>query len=412
MNLLIHDLSAAEWARVADNYQDWTVVADTGGIRPCRGCFYCWSSGTGVCAVKDGYENMGQLIHEADEVVVMSRYTYGGFSSFVKNVFDRSLGYVLPEFETAFGEMHHQKRYAEDKPVTFVFRGTGLTEEDKEKARRYVAAVCRNLRGVVKDVLFEDCAPEDGGVPGGEAESPSADKAALEDTAAFAAPEREMAAPAAPATGDAAATTTPERAGILLIDCSIRGRNSNTRVFLKQLQAYMASPADLLGLYGGGSPAEIVTAVANAETVVLGVPLYVDGLPASTLRLLEMVKACGAGQQCKVYAVVNNGLYESRQNENLLSAIKDWCAESGSKYCGSLAIGAGEVAGVLMRGKKWTLWPVRNVKKGLRHLAKTIDARKETIDAYADPFVFPRWLYIWIANTSWRMQKKAAKARK
>lgn len=176
MNLLIHDLSAAEWARVADNYQDWTVVADTGGIRPCRGCFYCWSSGTGVCAVKDGYEKMGQ--------------------------------------------------------------------------------------------------------------------------------------------------------------------------------------------------------------------------------------------QCKVYAVVNNGLYESRQNENLLSAIKDWCAESGSKYCGALAIGAGEVAGVLMRGKKWTLWPVRNVKKGLRHLAKTIDAGIETIDAFADPFVFPRWLYIWIANTSWRMKKKSSKARK
>ncbi len=392
MNLLIHDLSAAEWARVADNYQDWTVVADTGGIRPCRGCFHCWSSGTGVCAVKDGYEKMGQLIHEADEVVVMSRYTYGGFSSFVKNVFDRSLGYVLPEFETAFGEMHHQKRYAEDKPVTFVFRGTGLTEEDKEKARRYVAAVCRNLRGVVKDVLFEDCAPEDGVVPGGEAESPS--------LGAASAPE------------DAAAPAAPKRAGILLIDCSIRGRNSNTRVFLKQLQAYIKSPADLLGLYGGGSPAEIVTAVANAETVVLGVPLYVDGLPASTLRLLEMVKACGAGQQCKVYAVVNNGLYESRQNENLLSAIKDWCAESGSKYCGSLAIGAGEVAGVLMRGKKWTLWPVRNVKKGLRHLAKTIDAGIETIDAYADPFAFPRWMYILIANTSWKRQKKAAKARR
>ncbi len=387
MNLLIHDLSAAEWARIADNYQDWAVVADTGSIRPCRGCFHCWSSGTGVCAIKDGYENMGARIHEANEVVVMSRYTYGGFSSFVKNVFDRSLGFVLPEFEAVYGEMHHKKRYPEDKPVTFVFRGNGLTEEDKEKARRYVAAVCRNLQGVVKDVIFEECAPEDG------AESPVP-----------AVPEN----PAAPESK----TVASERAGILLIDCSIRGKKSNTRVFLKHLQAYMESPANLVGLYGGGSPAEIVTAVANAETVVLGVPLYVDGLPASTLRLLEMVKACGAGQQCRVYAVVNNGLYESRQNENLLSAIKDWCAESGSKYCGALAIGAGEVAGVLMRGKKWSLWPVRRVKKGLRQMAKTIDAKKEAMDAYADPFAFPRWMYILIANTNWQRLKKAAKAAK
>ena len=49
--------------------------------------------------IRDGYERMGALIHKAEEVVVISEYTYGGLSPFVKNVFDRSISFVLPFFE-------------------------------------------------------------------------------------------------------------------------------------------------------------------------------------------------------------------------------------------------------------------------------------------------------------------------
>ena len=72
MKLLIHDLTSAEWDVVADNYKDWTIISDTGAIRPCIGCFHCWASGTGECVFKDGYHQMGALIHEAEEVVFMS----------------------------------------------------------------------------------------------------------------------------------------------------------------------------------------------------------------------------------------------------------------------------------------------------------------------------------------------------
>ena len=54
------------------------------------------------------------------EVVVISKYTYGGFSGSVKGVFDRCLGYVLPQFEITKGETHHKKRFDEDKPFTFI----------------------------------------------------------------------------------------------------------------------------------------------------------------------------------------------------------------------------------------------------------------------------------------------------
>ena len=95
-------------------------------IRPCIGCFGCWIKTPGQCVIPDAYQTMARRIHAADEVVVCTKWTYGGFSPFVKNVFDRSIGVVLPFFEIVDGEMHHQKRYAEVIPMTVHFRGSGL----------------------------------------------------------------------------------------------------------------------------------------------------------------------------------------------------------------------------------------------------------------------------------------------
>ena len=159
MNLLIHDLKTEEWNKIAQNYAtNWQIISDNGAIRSCNGCFGCWDKDPGRCVVHDGYENMGYLIHHAEEVVVISKYTYGGFSSFVKNVFDRSLGYLLPHFEVINvhhnRESHHKKRYDESKPFTFIFYGHDINEEQKQNAGRYVDAVCTNARGKIKDLIF------------------------------------------------------------------------------------------------------------------------------------------------------------------------------------------------------------------------------------------------------------------
>ena len=372
MKLLIHDFTEKEWNAMADGYKDWTAVSDDGTIRPCIGCFCCWTGGSGECVFRDGYEKMCALIHEADEMLVMSRYTYGGFSSFVKNVFDRSIGYVLPEFETAYGEMHHKKRFDEDKPVTFRFRGHELSDEERKKAADYVEAVCRNLRGHVKEVIFDECE-------------------AIDE------PFKES-------------FETTNRSGILLVDCSLRGERSNTNAFLKKLGEHLGASADMLSL--SEDPEETAASAMNkAETVVLGVPLYVDGIPSPAIRLMEKVSQTGAGRNLKLYALVNNGLYESRQNVNLLNMIRDFCAAEGLLYKGGLAIGAGEVVGTLMRDMKRSLWPARNAQKGIRALADAVLSDREIEDRFADTFLFPRWLYILIANVNWQKLKKEARNR-
>ena len=40
-------------------------------IEYCRGCFACWNKTPGTCVLQDGFENMGALIHRAEEIRVM-----------------------------------------------------------------------------------------------------------------------------------------------------------------------------------------------------------------------------------------------------------------------------------------------------------------------------------------------------
>ena len=235
MKLVIHDLSREEWDRIQGEYEGWTVVSDDGSIRPCTGCFGCWNRTPGTCVVRDGYENMGLLIHRAEEVLVISRYRYGGFSGFVKNIFDRCLGYVLPQFELVGGETHHRRRYDEDKPFRFLFYGPALTEAQKDSAREYVRAVCANIRGHVREVSFRDCAREE----------PSA---------------------------RSAAPCTPGRTVLLI--ASMRGARANSAKLARELEKLLPQESEtvLLGKHLRDLDG-LAAALADAEKIVFCTPL-------------------------------------------------------------------------------------------------------------------------------------------
>lgn len=367
MGLLIHDLSPEEWAKVSRGYDGWDIVSDNGSIRPCAGCFSCWNRDPGRCCIKDGYEEMGARIHRADEIVVISRYTYGGFSGFVKNVFDRCLGYVLPQFEISGGETHHQKRYDEDKPFTFIFYGHDLSEDEKSSAGRYVTAVCANIRGHVKEVVFREC----------------------EETPA---PER---------TGRASGR-------MVLLNGSMRNRDGNSAKLAKQLAARLDKEVEFTDLKDWLKDLPgLVKKLEDAPAIVLCIPLYVDGLPSQVIRLMETFREEYKGGRKKIYVLANMGLYESSQLVNLFSAVTQWSRKMGFEYCGGLGVSAGELIGGLMEMMPFGKGPIRKSSEGMELLARAINSESRTYDIYAEPKGFPKWLFIKIANVNWdRTAKK------
>ena len=373
MNLLIHDLSDEEWGEVSDKYEGWKIIADEGNIKPCVGCFGCWVKEPGQCVIKDGYEHMGELIHKADEVVIMSKYTYGGFSSFVKNVVDRSIGYVLPYFEIFEGEMHHKKRYPEEKNITFVFRGIDLSDADKKKAKRYVEAVCRNLHSKIKDIVFEN-------------------EKVLSEEKDFSKEEL--------------SNISVVPGSVLFINGSLRGERANSKRFLNRIIPDIKGDIDFINLNSYlKNPDELKNKILSAEKVVLGMPLYVDGIPSAPLRMMEMIEKSVSFDEAfagkKIYVVTNMGLFESKQLVNLLSMVKLWCDKCNFTYGGGLAIGAGEMMTGFMDAKNIDGGPTRNVAAGFRELASAINESKQIEDIYADSNKFPRSLYMLIANSTW-----------
>ena len=365
--LLIHDLSPEEWAKVSNEYDGWDIVSDNGSIRPCVGCFSCWNRDPGRCAIKDGYDDMGARIHHADEVVVISRYTYGGFSGFVKNVFDRCLSYVLPQFEVAGGETHHQKRYDEDKPFTFIFYGHGLSDDEKASAKRYVTAVCANIRGHVKDVIFM---------------------------------EREE-VPAPELTAGRASGKT------VLLNGSMRNRDGNSAKLAKVLAARLDKEVEFVDLKDHLKDLSgLVKKLEDAPAIVFCIPLYVDGLPSQVVRLMEKFQQEYSGGKKRIYVLANMGLYESSQLVNLFEAVTQWSRIMSFDYCGGLGVSAGELVGGLMEMIPFGRGPIKKASEGMDLLARAVNSESRTYDIYAEPKGFPKWLFIQIANTNWNRTAK------
>ena len=157
MNLIVHDLSQEMWNALALSFGKETKIIDRQGeIKKCMGCFGCWVKTPGQCVIEDDYQRMGELLAQTEELILISKCSFGGFSSFVKNVMDRSISYILPFFEMRNGEMHHKSRYSNKLKIKAVFYGEDITEDEKETARELVKANAINLNGIVQEVVFAE----------------------------------------------------------------------------------------------------------------------------------------------------------------------------------------------------------------------------------------------------------------
>lgn len=155
MNILIHDLKDGQFQSLFPKAgRQAHIISDTGAIHNCTGCFGCWIKTPGKCVLKDGYDNMGELLSQAKRVLIISRCCYGCYSPFVKNVLDRSIPYLLPFFEIKHNETHHRKRYKNHLQFSVYFYGENITAQEKETAKNLVKANCINFGVQRYDISF------------------------------------------------------------------------------------------------------------------------------------------------------------------------------------------------------------------------------------------------------------------
>lgn len=156
--LIIYDVASELMAGCTNPEED--ILVNANEIRQfCIGCFGCWLKTPGKCVIKDGFENMGQNLSKVEEFILVSKATFGSYSSAVKNVLDRSISYVLPFFEIRNGEMHHGERYHNHLTVSAVFYGD-MTEAEKQTARNLLKANAVNLNAALGQIHFVENAED------------------------------------------------------------------------------------------------------------------------------------------------------------------------------------------------------------------------------------------------------------
>ena len=197
---------------------------------------------------------------------------------------------------------------------------------------------------------------------------------------------------------------------IALINGSPKVKDSASGVILKGLKGMLPSDAHTQELFfRTAKPSDETLAKAVAcDTLVFALPLYVDGLPSNVIgALLELQTALQAApkQARTVYAVVNCGFYEGKQNRHALEMMENWCNRAGIHWGQGIGVGAGGMlAGLesVPMGKG----PNTNLGQALRTLVKNLESGAQA-DSLFITANFPRFAYKAVAEFGWRQQGKA-----
>ena len=140
--------------------------------------------------------------------------------------------------------------------------------------------------------------------------------------------------------------------------------------------------------------------IYNSDVLIFLFPLHVDGIPSNLLKLLvkfeeeKVIKS-----ETKIYCIVNNGFYESKQNRLAILQMKNWCEKVNARWGQGIGVGAGEL---LPHLKNYQLGqgPLKNLGKVLDKFSANILTLKSDEDIYINP----NWLkslYFFQATISW-----------
>lgn len=98
-----------------------------------------------------------------------------------------------------------------------------------------------------------------------------------------------------------------------------------------------------------GDNERVLNSIRDAENVVFGMPLYVDGVPSHVLAFMkEMERFCIDNNiRLNVYVVSNGGFIEGCQNRALMQVMENFCKRCNLQWCGGIGIGGGVMLNVM-----------------------------------------------------------------
>ncbi len=195
---------------------------------------------------------------------------------------------------------------------------------------------------------------------------------------------------------------------IAMIDGSPKYTVSNSSRLLGKLEPMIHDNNEIVHYHLATKPftEEQYLELCRMDILIFSFPLYVDGIPSHLLRMLVKLEDFMKADRQKpvtVYAIINNGFYEGKQNHIAVRILENWCLKSGITFGQGIGMGAGEMmdsVGNVPLGHG----PLKNLGAAYQSLSDSIRSRASGKPIYLSPN-FPKFAwkfsaihFFWNAN--------------
>ena len=305
------------------------IVLMDKNIHTCTGCFGCWVKTPGVCVIADDSQAINRAVIQSDFVLWASPLVMGFPSAHLKTKLDRSIPLVHPYFEVVNDEAHHLPRY-EKYPVFGLLLQPG-EQDDAESVDIVSQIFARTALNIKSWLAF--------------AETTDLDVKEVAKKIGNAGQLKVVSQH--PVKSDIPLAKVNPIKRLLVINGSPRGVKGNSPAMLqKVMDGYLSvggTSSEMLHLAKASDRLKLQDAYKQADTVILGFPLYTDGMPGLVKEYIESLAQFDDRPQNPPMAfLVQSGFPEAAHSRYVERYLRALAGRLRSPYLGTLVRGGCE----------------------------------------------------------------------
>jgi len=210
---------------------------------------------------------------------------------------------------------------------------------------------------------------------------------------------------------------------IAAINGSTKPTNSTSALIIKQIESLLGEKVEThhaTQLTKSETPPELIASILDSEVLLIVFPLFVDSLPAPLIEFLSRLEKAATEKPSakkpseektsrpnaaapRVFAIVNSGFFEAKQNTLALEMVEHFANRVGASWGYGIAIGAGGMLSDM--GSDWSKGPMSDAYQEMRNMVDAIHKNISRQNAFVQPS-FPRFLYKLLADQGLRRMAK------
>lgn len=302
-------------------------------IQHCLGCWGCWVRTPGECIIKDDASDVARVVINADFVLFASPLSMGFLSATLKRTMDKLIPLVHPYMAEDQGEVHHLARY-EAYPLAglLLAKESSTDDQDIQIISDVFSRTMLNFKSQRAFTRLTDEPVE-----------------AVADAIVGAKRQPDWAPPRYPTARVAGLRhyEGPPPSRMTIFNGSPRGKAGNTELMLNQFvrgfEAAGGQIDEIVHLIRSDNSEDLQRRFVEAESVLLGFPLYTDAMPGVVKALIEALEPlCEREDTPPLGFLVQSGFPEAAHSRYVERYLQKLTVRLGSPYMGTLVKGGGE----------------------------------------------------------------------